>query len=120
MKILVVDDDENNLLLTKLELRDELWHVIAASNGQEAMKLFESETPDIVIVDVKMPGIDGITLLKKMKEIRPEIPIAIFTGFDQTALTVPPEADAFVIKSSSYKELKEFVRKHAGRASKYQ
>ncbi|MFI5295788.1 MAG: response regulator [Thermodesulfovibrionales bacterium] len=113
MKILVVDDDENNLLLTKLELSDELWQVITASNGQEAMELFESENPDMVIVDVKMPGIDGLTLLKKMKDIRPEIPIAIFTGYDEAALTVPDEADAIMIKSSSYKKLKEFVRKYA-------
>lgn len=80
MKILIVDDDKNNLLLTKLELRDELWQVITASNGQEAMEFFESENPDLVIVDFKMPGIDGITLLKQMKAMRPEIPIAIFTG----------------------------------------
>lgn len=80
MKILIVDDDKNNLLLTKLELRDELWQVITASNGQEAMEFFESENPDLVIVDFKMPDIDGITLLKQMKAMRPEIPIAIFTG----------------------------------------
>lgn len=113
MKILVVDDDENNLLLTKLELRDEQWSVITASNGQEAMELFEKENPDVVIVDVKMPGIDGITLLKQMKAIRPEIPIAIFTGYDEEAITIPDEADAFVIKSSSLKKLKEFVRRYA-------
>lgn len=112
MKILIVDDDENNLLLTSLELRDERWHVITASNGQEAMELFENEKPDAVIVDVKLPGIDGITLLKKMKEKRAEIPVAIFTGYDQAALTLPEEADAFVVKSSSYKELKEFVRRY--------
>lgn len=80
MKILIVDDDKNNLLLTKLELREELWQVITASNGQEAMEFFESENPDLVIVDFKMPDIDGITLLKQMKAMRPEIPIAIFTG----------------------------------------
>ena len=113
MKILIVDDDENNLLLTSLELRDEHWHVITATNGQEAMEIFESEKPDVVIVDVKMPGIDGITLLKKMKERRPEIPVALFTGYDRKTLTIPEEADAFVIKSSSYKELKEFVRRYA-------
>jgi DNA-binding response OmpR family regulator len=113
MKILIVDDDENNLLLTKLELRDELWHVITASNGQEAMELFDSENPNMVIVDVKMPGVDGITLLKKMKAIRPEIPIAILTGYDKAAVTIPNEADACMIKSSSYEELKGFVRKYA-------
>ena len=112
MKILVVDDDENNLLLTKLELRDEHWHVITASNGQEAMKLFKSEKPDVVIVDFKLPGIDGITILKEMKAIRPEIPVAIFTGYDQRGLTVPNEADKLITKSSSYKELKEFVKRY--------
>ena len=48
-----------------------------------------------------------------MKAIKPEIPIAIFTGYDLTSLTVPDEADAVMIKSSSYEELKEFVRRYA-------
>jgi len=113
MKILVVDDDENNLLLTKLELRDELWHVITAANGREAMELFESEDPDLVIVDIKLPDIGGITLLKEMKKVRPEMPVAVFTGFDQRALIVPDEADAFITKSSSFEKLKEFVRRYA-------
>ncbi len=113
MNILVVDDNENSLLLTKLELRDEHWPVITASDGQQAMELFESLTPDVVVLDVKMPGIDGIAILKKMKESRPEIPVVIFTGYDQIALTIPDVADAFVVKSSSYKELKESVRRYA-------
>jgi CheY-like chemotaxis protein len=113
MKILIVDDEEIHLLLTKLELQDERCEVIAATNGQEAMELFENEKPDLAIVDVKMPGMDGVTLLKKMKERRPEIPVALFTGYDQKALTIPDEADAFLVKSSSYKELKEFVRRYA-------
>ena len=112
MKILIVDDDEIHLLLTKLELKDERWQVITASNGQEGMELFDSEKPDLAIVDVKMSGMDGITLLKKMKERRPEIPVAIFTGYDKRALSLPNEADAFVVKSSSYKELNEFVRRY--------
>ncbi len=118
MKILAVDDDENNLLLTKLELRDELWDVITASNGQEAIELFGRENPDVVIVDIKMPDIDGITLLKSMKAIRPEIPMAIYTGYDEEAVTIPYEADALVIKSSSFKKLKEFVRRHAAKNKK--
>ncbi len=113
MKILIVDDDEYNLLLTSLELRDEGWHVITAANGQEAMEFFESEKPDLAIVDAKMPGIDGVSLLKKMKDRCPEIPVVIFSGYDQGALTLPDEADAFVAKSSSYTELKKLVRKYA-------
>ncbi len=118
LKILAVDDDENNLLLTKMELRDELWDVITASNGQEAIELFGRENPDVVIVDIKMPDIDGITLLKSMKAIRPEIPMAIYTGYDEEAVTIPYEADALVIKSSSFKKLKEFVRRHAAKNKK--
>ncbi len=112
MKILIVDDEEVHLLLTKLELNDERWEVITASDAQEGIKLFESENPDLAIVDVKMPGMDGITLLKKMKERSPEVPVAIFTGYDKNALTLPDEADAFIVKSASYKELKEFVRRY--------
>ena len=112
MKILVVDDDENNLLLTKLELRDELWQVITASDGRNAMELFKNENPDMVIVDVQMPGVDGLTTLREMKAIRPGTPIVIFTGFDQAAVTVPGEADAFISKSFSFDELKECVRRY--------
>lgn len=112
MKILVVDDDENNLLLTKLELRDELWEVVTAQNGQEALELLNSDSPDLVILDVKMPGIDGISLLKKMKTMRPDVPMAILTGYDEAAVAVPDEADAFIIKSSSSEEIKAFVRNY--------
>ena len=56
MKILIVDDEESHLLLTMLELRDERWEVITASNGQEAMELFDIEKPDLAIVDVKIPA----------------------------------------------------------------
>ena len=119
MKILVVDDDENNLLLTKLELRDELWQVVTASDGREAMELFRNENPDMVIVDVKMPGIDGLTILREMKAIHPAIPIVIFTGFDKAAVTVPSEADAFISKSYSYKELKECVRRYAPKGEQH-
>jgi DNA-binding NtrC family response regulator len=113
VKILVVDDDENHLLLTKLELKDEHWQVITAEDGQKAIELCKSENPDALVIDVKMPGIDGMTLLKKVKEMRPDIPMAIFTGYDQAALDIPAEADAFISKSSSFKELKDFIRTQA-------
>ena len=113
MKILVVDDDENNLLLTKLELGDELWQVITASDGRNALECFKRENPNIVVVDVQMPGTDGITILREMKAMRPKIPIVIFTGFDQAAVKVPKEADAFISKSYSFDELKECIRRFA-------
>ena len=112
MKILIVDDDENNLLLTKLELRDEHWDVITAEDAKEALKLCGKENPDVAIVDINMPGVDGITLLKKIKKMRPDIPVAIFTGYDQAALKIPVEADALIVKSSSFKELKDFIRRY--------
>ncbi|MGC8938078.1 MAG: response regulator, partial [Thermodesulfovibrio sp.] len=59
MKILVVDDEKNILMLYKAELEDEGYKVITANSGREAIELFESEKPDMVTLDIMMPDIDG-------------------------------------------------------------
>ena len=60
MKILIVDDDQNILRLYKEELEDEGYIIVTASNGQEAIEMFEKEDPDLVTLDILLPDIDGI------------------------------------------------------------
>ena len=96
----MVEDDESNRLLTYLELREEqTWDIISASNGHEALILFEKEQPDIVTLDIKLPDISGSELLKEMKKKRPDMPIIILTGYDNYPDV--SEADAYIVKSLS-------------------
>ena len=82
MKILVVDDDAHILKLYKIELEEDGYEVVTASNGQEAMELFEKEDPDLITLDILMPDVDGISLLRRMKEIKPRLPIIMSTAYD--------------------------------------
>lgn len=111
MKILIVEDDESNRLLTSLELSEERnWHIISASDGQDAMILFEKEHPDIVTLDIQLPDIEGSKLLRKMKEKRPDVPIIILTGYDRHPDV--SEADAYIVKTLSCGEnLRKSIKK---------
>jgi CheY-like chemotaxis protein len=82
MKVLVVDDDRNIIRYYKEELEDEGYEVVIADTGKKALELFEKESPDIVTLDILMPDIDGISLLRQMKEQRPKTPIIMSTAYD--------------------------------------
>jgi len=111
VKILIVEDDDGNRLLTYLELSEEKsWDIITASNGQEAISLFEKEHPDIVTLDIELPDINGSALMREMKKNRPEVPIIILTGYDRHPDV--SEADAYIMKSMSCgEELKRSIKK---------
>jgi DNA-binding NtrC family response regulator len=80
-KILVVDDEA--IIRDSLQdwLSDAGYLVLTAESGAQALGLIEKETPGIAIVDLVMPGMDGIELLKKAKEISPGIEVIIFTAY---------------------------------------
>ena len=82
MKILIVDDDLHIQRLYKDELEEEGYEIVVASTGKDALELFDKENPDIVTLDILMPDIDGISLLRKMKEQKPAIPIIMSTAYD--------------------------------------
>ncbi|MDH5678451.1 MAG: response regulator, partial [Nitrospinota bacterium] len=82
--ILVVDDEEDNLMVLKGRLGRRGFEVVCAQSGPEGLKLLESVSPDLVLLDVMMPGMDGIETLKKMKEIYSGefLPILLLTAKD--------------------------------------
>src|SRR3989304_5333636 len=67
-KILIADDDENNRTVLRDALSDERYTLLEAVNGNDALKVAEKEAPDLVLLDIIMPGLDGITVLRKLKE----------------------------------------------------
>jgi len=111
MKLLVVDDDLNIQRLYKEELEDEGYEVIIAATGKEAMEIFERESPDIVTLDILMPDIDGISLLRKMKEQRPNVPIIMSTAYDYRDDFAVWASEAYIVKSSDLGELKKTIKK---------
>ena len=80
IKILLVDDEEEFVrsLAERIEMR-ELGSDIAL-NGEEALELVEGDTPDVMVLDLKMPGIDGMEVLRRVKKAYPDVQVIILTG----------------------------------------
>jgi DNA-binding response OmpR family regulator len=111
MKILIVDDDQNILRLYKEELEEEGYVVVTASNGQEALEQFDKESPDLVTLDILLPDIDGIKLLRQMKEKRPRMPIIMSTAYDYRDDFAVWASEAYIVKSADLTELKATIKK---------
>jgi DNA-binding response OmpR family regulator len=80
LKILLVDDEEEfvTTLAERLELRG--LQARAALNGEAALQMIEADTPEIVILDVMMPGIGGFEVLRRIKAQHPQLPVILLTG----------------------------------------
>ena len=85
-KLLVVDDVQTNVLLLKALLGKEGYGSLVANNGQEALEVIRNENPDLILLDVMMPGMDGFEVAERLKseEFRCEIPIIFLTALDDT------------------------------------
>mgnify|MGYP002550006915 CR=1 FL=1 len=85
-KLLVVDDVQTNVLLLKALLGKEGYGILVANNGQEALEVIRNENPDLILLDVMMPGMDGFEVAERLKseEFRCEIPIIFLTALDDT------------------------------------
>ena len=111
MKILIVDDDQNILRLYKEELEEEGYTIVTATNGQEAIERFDQEDPDLVTLDILLPDIDGIKLLRQMKEKKPRLPIIMSTAYDYRDDFAVWASEAYIVKSSDLTELKATIKK---------
>ncbi|MEW6052594.1 MAG: response regulator [Nitrospirota bacterium] len=81
-KILIVDDEPDMLKLLKIIITEKTPHeVVTTNNPLEALELSKRGTFDIVIADLKMPGLDGLGLLKAIKDANEDIPVIIITAF---------------------------------------
>src|SRR5688572_9619909 len=87
-KALIADDDEKVRRTAADVLAGEGLDVIMAANGEEAMERFVATSPDVVIVDLKMPGVDGLEVLRRVKARSPEVPVIVITGYGQVKTAV--------------------------------
>lgn len=110
MKILIVDDDQHIRRLYKEELEEDGYEVIIASTGAEALALFEKENPDLVTLDILMPDMDGIKVLRQMKEKKPRLPIIMSTAYDYRDDFAVWASEAYIVKSADLGELKAAIK----------
>ena len=109
-KILVVDDEENLRALYEGELSDEGYKVVTASSGEEALAILESERPDLVTLDIKMPGMGGIAALGAIRDIDPKLPVIMLTAYPEFKRDFDVwAADAYLTKTADLTELKAKV-----------
>ncbi|MFF2797575.1 response regulator transcription factor [Lysinibacillus xylanilyticus] len=107
MKILVVDDDVHILQLVNIYLAREGYQVIQAENGQQALKLLEGNLPDLAVVDVMMPGMDGYTLTETLSQDY-DIPVLLLTAkgeLEDKERGFLAGSDDYVVKPFEPKEL---------------
>lgn len=78
--VLLVDDEVEYLDVLVKRLRKRKLSLLSASSGEEALRLVREHPVDVAVLDVKMPGMDGITVLKEIKKINPSIEVLMLTG----------------------------------------
>jgi DNA-binding NtrC family response regulator len=107
-RILVVDDDESLRRVMQMQLEEAGYEVLAASQGQDALAVMEDATPSLVITDLKMPGISGLDLLRKLREAYPETTVIMITAFGTVSTAVEAmKAGAYdyITKPVDYEQL---------------
>jgi CheY-like chemotaxis protein len=116
--ILVVDDEEAIRLLYREELSEAGYQVQVAASASEALRMVQQSRPDLMTIDIKMPGMDGIELLRKVREIYRDLPIIICTAYGDFKRDFGTWAsDAYLTKSADLAELKDKIRELLGRPS---
>ena len=118
IRVLLVDDEEEfvETLAQRLEVRE--FDVTTALNGADALERLEHEEVDLVILDLQMPGVDGIAVLRKIKELKPLIEVIMLTGHAtvETAIEgMKLGAFDFLIKPTETEELVEKINRAFGR-----
>ena|ERR1051326_2720439 len=102
-KILLVDDNRDGLLVRCSLLEEVGFHVQRASNGEEGLKLFDSQKFDVVVTDYRMPRMNGVELIERIRVLDPDVRVILLSGFvEPLGLTEENTgADVVILKSSN-------------------
>ena len=102
-RILVVDDEPDFLEVITIRLEANDYEVITACNGNEALEKIKSEKPDAVLLDILMPGIDGLEVLKKIRKTDSKLPVYMLTAFstdERFRMANKFGASGFIVKTT--------------------
>lgn len=116
IKVLIADDERDVLEVMSKRIRTEGYEVITAADGLQAWDLIVSESPDVILLDLTMPGMDGFTLLKKLREHPPSQkwqPVIIVSGLKELSdmqKGFSLEADHYLTKPCRIDEILKAIR----------
>jgi DNA-binding NtrC family response regulator len=135
-KLLVVDDDESNCLLVRAIFRKEGLETLFAHDGPTGLRMAEANEPDVVLLDLRLPGIDGLEVLKRLKQASPSMPVIMLTGslevknavramqlgaFDYLTKPIDTEEVTVVVQRAretlALRKEVEVLRRHVGRGA---
>jgi PAS domain S-box-containing protein len=119
-KLLIIDDEEGIRKLLALSLASDGYEICTAANGEEGIEIFKSESPAIILTDIKMPGIDGIEVLKQVKEFSSDTEVIMITGHGDMDLAIEAlklEASDFLNKPIKDEALSVALRRAEERIS---
>jgi DNA-binding response OmpR family regulator len=111
-KILIVDDEDNIRLFYSEELRDEGYEVITAQDGYQLLDKIRSDNPDLIILDIKMVGYNGLDLLQEIRREFYDLPVILcsaYSSYKDEDKSI--SANAYVVKSSDLTELKKQIKR---------
>lgn len=103
-KVLIIDDDPGIVNVMAIAVEDAGYTVITATDGQSGLELFARESPDLVITDIRMPGIDGIEVLRRIKQTEPDKEVIVASAFSDINYAIQAlqlDASDFIIKPIS-------------------
>ncbi len=112
--ILIVDDEKNYPLILSAVLQEEGFETLTANSGQEALKVLDLSDVDLVLTDMKMPKMDGIELLQKIKSDKPELPVIMMTAYgtvEKAVEAMQKGAYSYILKPFDNKQLILYVNK---------
>ena len=113
--IFVVDDEESIRLFLQEELTDDGYDVTVFPDGEAVLAALESAPPDLVILDIRMPGIDGIKVLQQAKERHPDLPVVLCSAYSDYKHDFGAwSADGYFVKSAQLQGLKDMIRRLLG------
>jgi len=113
--ILVVDDEENICMLYKEEMEDMGYEVTTALDGATALAAMERKHYDLVTLDMRMKGMDGIETLRKMKEKNSALPVIISSAYEEYKNDFGSWcSDAYIVKSADMASLRDTIKKILG------
>ncbi len=110
-QILLVEDQPNQRLLYEQELSDEGHDVRTASNGPEALELFMRHRPKLVLMDILLPGMNGIEVMERMLSVDPNLPVIVHSAYSSPSHDfITWFARAYIVKSGNLDELKKRIQ----------